>query len=213
MKRILITAVAIVLFAAASQAQDGGRHHGKGGDRMTQELQLTDAQKAALKTIREAQQKEISALQANDNITVGESKAQRKALHDKYQSQVEQVLTPAQKDTLAKRKAEGKDRNMGKRGAKAGRGQDFDKQAAFFKKELNLSAGQEAKLKTIFQDFQTKAKDLRANTSLTEEQKREQYRSLSKQYMDQGKTVLNTEQLKKLDDMKGKQKHKLNRNL
>ena len=102
----------------------------------------------------------------------------------------------------------------GKRGDAAGfRGNSFGPQAAFFKKELNLSAEQETKLKGIFQEFQTKSKDLRTNNSLSQEQKREQMQSLAKQYMDQGKAVLNADQLKKLNEMTAKRKNKRNKNI
>jgi Spy/CpxP family protein refolding chaperone len=144
-------------------------------------------------------------------------KSQRNALHQKHQSQVESVLTPSQKEELAQmkngRKENGQDeRRMGKGNSKAGRG-DYGQQAAFFKKELNLSADQEMKLKGIFQEFQSKAKELRSNTGLTETQRREQLRTLSNQYMEQGKTVLNVDQLKKMDELKNGRKDKLNRNL
>lgn len=209
MKRILTTALAIVLFVGASQAQttpEKGRHHGQGKE-MMQSLNLTEAQKAQLKSIREAQKKEMETLGGNGSQVTPE---QRKALHEKYRAQFEAVLTPAQKEELKKHKDEWKadrgQKGFGKRG-------DFGQQAAFFKKELNLSADQETKLKGIFQDFQTKSKDIRANNSLTQEQKRAQMQSLAKQYMDQGKAVLNADQLKKLDEMKSKRKDKRNRNL
>lgn len=218
MKKILTTALAIVLFVGASQAQDGGRRHGKDGEKFAQALQLTEDQKAKLKTIREAEKKEMDALRANEGITVADQKAQRKAIHDKYRSQFDAVLTPAQKAEMEKKKAEwkekGKDgKGVGRRGGDTGRLNGFGQQGAFFKKELNLSADQETRLKGIFDEFQSKAQGIRSNTGLTDAQKKEQTQTLAKQYMTQGKAVLNAEQLKKLDEMKGKRKDKLNRNL
>ena len=103
-------------------------------------------------------------------------------------------------------KAKGKEgKGFGKRGGEAGRG-NFGQQAAFFKQELNLSADQETKLKGIFQEYQSKSKDIRSNNSLSQEQKRTQTQALARQYMDQGKAVLNADQLKKLGEMKGKRK-------
>ncbi|RYZ27934.1 MAG: hypothetical protein EOO10_11180 [Chitinophagaceae bacterium] len=218
MKRILTTALAIVLFVGASQAQDKPRHEGRGGDKFATELNLTAEQKAKLQTLREAQKKEMEALKQGGKV----APEQRKAIHEKYKSQYEAIYTPAQKEQLSKKreewKAKGGDRKQGKafgkKGGEANRGgANFGQQAAFFKKELNLSSDQETKLKGIFQDFQTKSKALRSNTSLSKEQKREQMQSLAKQYMDQGKTVLNADQLKKLDEMKSKRKGKHNKGL
>ena len=202
MKRILTTALAIVLFVGASQAQDKPRH--ERGDRFATELNLTAEQKAKLQTIREAQKKEFEALKQSGNVTP----EQRKAIHEKYKAQYDAVYTPAQKEQLNKKREEWKAK--GGEGANRG-GTNFGHQAAFFKKELNLSADQETKLKGIFQEFQTKSKDIRSNTNLSKEEKREQMQLLAKQYMDQGKSVLNAEQLKKLNDIKGKHKGKRNK--
>src|SRR5829696_6355596 len=216
MKRILTSALAIVLFVGASQAQDQPRHE-RGGDRFGKESNLTAEQKAKLQTIREAQKKEMEALKQNSQS----NNEQRKAIHEKYKSQFEAVLTPAQKEEMAKNRKEWKEKSkdgegkgFGKKGGdRAERGgANFGQQAAFLKKELNLSADQETKLKSIFQDFQSKSKVIRENNSLSKEQKREQMQSLSKQYMDQGKTILNADQLKKLEEMKGKRKDKHNKN-
>jgi Spy/CpxP family protein refolding chaperone len=209
MKRILTTALAIVLFVGASQAQDKPRHE-RGGDRFATELNLTADQKAKLQSIREAQKAEMQNLKKSGNVTP----EQRKALHEKYKAQTDAIYTPAQKEQLNKKREEwkenakeGKGKEFGKRG-----GANFGQQAAFFKKELNLSSDQETKLKGIFQEFQAKSKDIRSNTNLSKEQKKEQMQSLAKQYMDQSKTVLNAEQLKKLDEMKSKRKNKHNKN-
>ena len=207
MKRILTTALAIVLFVGASQAQDKQRHQ-RGGDKFATELSLTTDQKAKLQTVREAQKKEMESLKQDGNVTP----EQRKAIHEKYKSQTEAIYTPAQKEQLAKKREEwkakgGAGKGFGRKGEAGKRGGDnFGQQAAFFKKELNLTADQETRLKGIFQEFQTKSKDIRSNTGLSKEQKREQTQSLAKQYMDQGKTVLNADQLKKLEQMKGKRK-------
>ena len=209
MKKILTTALAIVLFVGVSQAQDKP-HHEKGGKFAT-ELNLTAEQKAKLKELREAQKKEVEALKQNGEV----SKEQRKAVHEKYKAQYAAILTPAQKEEMNKKREErkakgkeGKGKSFEKRGGHRG---DFTQQAAFFKKELNLSSDQETKLKGIFQEFQTKSKDIRSNNSLSKEQKRSQMQSLAKQYMDQGKSVLNAEQLQKLQSMKGKHKGKRNK--
>jgi Spy/CpxP family protein refolding chaperone len=209
MKKILTTALAIVLFVGASQAQDKPRH--ERGGKFATELNLTAEQKASFQTLREAQKKEMETLKQNGEV----SKEQRKAIHEKYKAQYDAILTPAQKEEMNKKREEwkakgkeGKGKNFGKREGQSGNRGDFGQQEAFFKKELNLTTDQETRLKGIFQEFQTKSKDIRSNNNLSKEQKRTQMQSLAKQYMDQGKAVLNADQLKKLDEMKGKHKGK-----
>ena len=211
MKKILTSALAIVLFVGASQAQttnpDKGHHRGADMG-MMKGLNLTDAQKAQLKSIHEAEKKDMDALKASGNVTP----EQRKSLHEKYRSQFDAVLTPAQKDELNKKKAEWKakgdkgNRSFGQKdGAKAGR-------MPFMNKDLNLTADQQTKLKGMAEDFRTKAKDIRSNSALNDQQKKEQMRDLAKQFREQSKTVLNADQQKKMDEMRKGRKDRLDRN-
>ena len=210
MKRILSTALAILLFVGASQAQDKHRHDKRGGDFAT-ELNLSAEQKAKLKTLREAQKKEMEALKQSGEV----SKEQRRAIHEKYKAQYDAILTPAQKEEMNKKKEEwkekakeGKGKSFGNRGRKGGDRGNIGQQAAFFKKELNLSTDQETKLKSIYQEFQTKSNDVRSNNSLSQEQKRTQMQSLAQQYIGQGKAVLNADQVQKFEALKDKRKGK-----
>ncbi|HEV7331759.1 MAG TPA: hypothetical protein VGN63_12040 [Flavisolibacter sp.] len=214
MKKILSTALAIVLFVGASQAQtteDKGRdHRGEKKEQAFQNLNLTADQKAKLQSLREAQRKEMQDLRKSGNVTP----EQRKALQEKYRTQYQSILTPAQQEELKKNRATLKERGQkGQKGERGNRGGNFGQQAAFFKKELNLTADQETKLKSIFQEFQTKSKDIRANNNLSQEQKRTQFQSLAQQYMTQGKAVLTPEQVKKFEELKSKRMSKKDRNL
>lgn len=203
MKKVLSTAFAIVLFVSVSQAQtteDKGRHHK--GDRKEQSfhnLNLTADQKAKMQSLREAQRKEMQELKKSGSVTP----EQRKALQEKYRTQYQSILTPAQQEEMKKNRATLKERGRkGEKGKGFGKKGNMGQQAAFFKKELNLTADQETKLKGIFQEFQTKSKDIRANNNLSQEQKRTQFQSLAQQYMTQGKAVLTPEQAKKFDEMR-----------
>lgn len=213
MKKIVSAALAITLFVGAAQAQtiEKGNHHHQGNrkEMAADRLDLTAEQKAKFQSLREAQKKEMQALRQNGNVTP----EQRKAIHEKYKAQYEAILTPAQREEMNKQKAEWKGKgdragkDFGKRGGKMGA------QAAFFKKELNLTADQETKLKSIFEEFRTKAQDIRSNSSLAQEQKRAQMKSLAEQYMSQGKAVLTPEQAKKFEEMKSKRSHHSNSNV
>src|ERR1043165_8566333 len=144
MKRILSTALAIVLFVGAAQAQkteDKAHPRGDRKEMAMQQLDLTADQRAKLQSIREAQRKEIQELRKNDQMTVAEMKAKRKELMEKYKEQYKAVLTPAQVEELKKRRTEHVGKDFGKRG-----GDHFRNQAAFFKKELNLTPDQKTRI-------------------------------------------------------------------
>lgn len=217
MKQIISTALAIILFAGVSQAQVRDKSNGKAhrnGDRKEQafsRVNLTAEQKTRLHDLRESQRQEMKDLKKSGNVTP----EQRKAIHEKYKVQYQSILTPAQQEGLKKKKAEWKDGNdKGKNGLGYGKiGGAFGQQAAFFKKELNLTGDQESKLTGIFQEFRTKAQSIRSDNDLTKEQKRTQFQTLSQQYMAQGRAVLTPEQAKKFDEMKSKRKYKRNFNV
>lgn len=215
MKKILSTALAIVLFVGASQAQTtdskGPHRHGDQKEMAMNNLNLTADQQAKIKAIREAQKSEMQSLKKSGNVTP----EQRKALREKYRTQFQSVLTPAQQEQMKTQREEWKEKGAkGQKGQRFGkRGGDFGKQAAFFKKELNLTADQETSLKSIFQEFRTKAQDLRSNSSLSQEQKKAQMHSLAKEYMAKGKSVLTPEQAKKFEELKGKHHHRKSSNV
>lgn len=213
MKKLMTAALALVIFAGAANAQDQKekKHRGHGREKAIHSLNLSDDQKAKIKNIRESQKEEILELQKNDQMTVADMKEKRKALHNKYQVQFKSVLTAEQLQQLESRKGEMKERardGNGKRKGAAGKRGGFAPESAFFKKELNLSADQESRLKSIFQEFRTKAQTLRTNNNLTQDQKKEEFKNLSQSYINQGKAVLNAEQLQKLEAAKSEQKNK-----
>jgi Spy/CpxP family protein refolding chaperone len=212
MKKIISAALALTLFVGAAQAQTNNKadrqHRGERKEMAYNKLNLTAEQKATFQRLREAQKQELQALRQSGNVTP----EQRKAVHQKYKTQYEAILTPAQREEWNKQKTERKgqgDKGMGL-GNRAG---NPGAQAAFFKKELNLSAEQETKLTTLFQDFRSKAQDIRSNNNLSQEQKRTQVQSLAQQYMTQGKAVLTPDQAKKFEELKGKRFNRRNSNV
>lgn len=115
--------------AGKGQDKDGRGGKRGGGMKMMEALNLTDAQKAELKPILEAQREQMKALRADTTLSPKDKKAKMKAIHAATEAKVNSILTPAQQKTLAdmkaKRKAEreanGKD---GKDGAGRNRGKD-----------------------------------------------------------------------------------------
>src|SRR3954463_2620784 len=78
---------------------------------------------------------------------------------------------------------------------------DPQKAAQHLGKRLNLSADQTAKLEPIFADQQQKMAALRGNTSLTQDQRREQARAIFKDTHDQLSQVLTPDQMQQLKSM------------
>lgn len=206
MKKILASALAIVLFVGASQAQSTASendHHRGHSKEWIKDLNLTDVQKTQLKTLHEAQRKEMESLKST-NVTP----EQRKAIHEKYRSQFEAVLTPAQREQMKakmqERKTEG-DKGFEKKGG-------FGKNAAFLDKDLNLTTDQQAKLQGFANDFHAKAQSIRGNTGLTDDQKKEQMKNLAKQFREQMQTVLTPEQTQKMKELRRSRKMHVEQN-
>ena len=204
MKKILSTALAIVLFVGASQAQktekNQDRHHGKQGE-MMKELNLTAEQKAKLKTIHEAEKKEMQALKADGKSDA--DKDARKEIHEKYKTQLQSVLTEDQK---AKMK-EGRKEDRGERFGKA----DHKQNGREFGKELNLNEDQKSKVASLNNDFRTKMEAVRNNSSLSRDEKKAQIKNLAETHKTNLKAILTPEQAAKMKTLhKGDRKRDRN---
>jgi Spy/CpxP family protein refolding chaperone len=215
MKRIFTLSVAALLFAGTAMAQNvnkqakkekatkewkqGGKH-GKHGAGSGKELNLTDAQKQQIKALNEEYKAKIKALKNDDNAKVGDVKKQAQALREEQRIKMQNILTAEQKAKLAdlkeKRKAEGK--------------QKGEKRFQQMQKDLNLSADQSAKLKAQNEQFKTQAEAIKNNSSLTQDQKKEQFKTLMEQRKTAMKSILTAEQLEKMKaerkEHKGKDK-------
>jgi Spy/CpxP family protein refolding chaperone len=198
MKKILSTALAVVLFVGASQAQTTeeptSRHHGKDG-RIMKELNLSAEQKAKFQSIKEAEKKEMQALNANGKTEA--DRAARKEIHEKYKTQYQSVLTDEQKTKL-------------KETGKEGKGKNFSKGHHAPAQELNLSADQKTKLSSLNSEFKTKMNAVRNNGSLGEDEKKAQAKSIAEAHRNNLKAILTPEQAAKLETLK-KGKHKKDR--
>jgi Spy/CpxP family protein refolding chaperone len=227
MKRILTSALAIVLFAGAAQAQNNSgkkqEMHQKQGDAGLKQLNLTAEQKAQIKALHEQEKAEADALK-NSKLTVDEHMAKRKELHEKYMAQMKTILTPAQQQQLATFQAQHGDMNqqkdLRKRGEemKRNQGEPRDtlharhhgdemqnangKRQKEIADELNLTADQKAKMKNIRQDYKAKLDAVRNDNSLTQDQKKAKFQELMKAQQDEMKTILTKEQADKMESLR-----------
>jgi Spy/CpxP family protein refolding chaperone len=69
------------------------------------------------------------------------------------------------------------------------------------KTQLNLTDDQVTKLKASHDGFEVKAKEIRSNSSLSSDQKKEQFKELAKQQREETKSILTKEQLQKMQDL------------
>jgi Spy/CpxP family protein refolding chaperone len=188
MKKILMGALSLLLITAA-QAQDTTRkdQHRK---QQIETLNLTTDQKAKLKALREAQQKEWTALKKDKAALTEADKKQRREMQQKYQAEMKAILTPEQQAQLAQSHAQHQKGAQAK-GPRTG-----------MKEALNLTEAQQTKIKVLNQDFKTKRESLRKDASLTEAQKKEQMKAIAQQHRTEVKSMLTAEQQQKLETMR-----------
>ena len=208
MKRIITSALVIMLTIGAAQAQtapDKRQGHKKEHKMAFDNLNLSGDQKARLQSIREDFKKQSADLKNNTQLSAEEKKNQRKALQEQFRTQSAAVLTPAQKDQIAKMKAEWKEKNKNEKRdwkkdgqASVGKSKGMNRGQGF-QKELGLTTDQQQKMEQVRNDFRTKFTSLRSDNTLTQEQKKEKMRELRQQQQEQMKSILTPDQIQKME--------------
>ena len=212
MKKLIIGALGLALFTASAQAQTTPHsedqqkkerkhtQHHKGFE----QLNLTDEQKAQLKSLKENLKKESEALKNNTSLTKEQKQAAKKELHDKWRAQAEAILTPAQKEQLQKMKSEkgtkpGHDKKD--KAARPQKGPGVTK-GRELPQELNLTQDQQTKLQQLRADYRTKFETLRNDNTLSQEQKKAKMQDLMKAQKEDMKKILTKEQMEKMQSVK-----------
>jgi Spy/CpxP family protein refolding chaperone len=195
MKRIFTLAVAALLFAGSAMAQDTKKEtrqnrqdkearthqkherHGKhDGAGIAKELNLSDSQKDQVKSLNK------------------EYKQKAEALRQERKTRTEAILTAEQKAKLGELKEKRKNEFKNKRAGKM----------EGMKKELGISEAQGQKIKALNEEFRTKAEAIKNNSSLTQEQKKEQFKALNDERKAKMKNILTAEQLQKMESRREK---------
>jgi Spy/CpxP family protein refolding chaperone len=209
MKQLLIAASAFFLIAGSAQAQttvkdSTFRKHQRGNFEHRQgmgmkDVNLTDAQKKQFKDLNEGYRKQYTDLRNNKSLSADEQKTKMQALRKEQFGKMQSILTDEQKTKMAAQR-----KDWSKRGGKdfAHSGKGFEQ----MKTKLNLTDDQSTKLKANREDFHKKAKAIRENTALTEDQKKEQVKALAQQNRESLKSILTPEQMEK---MKAGRKNKI----
>lgn len=223
MKRILTSAFALLLLVGAAQAQtmeEGAdrkqKAHKQRGE--MKGLNLSAEQKAKMKSLHESHKAQAEAIK-NKSLTADQRKAEMKALQQKQRTEMDAILTAEQKAEVAKRKAAHQDRSKTADYRKAGERRDtigrrggdrvqggYDRKVGGDREamaaELNLTADQKQKVKSIQADFKGQLESLKADQTLSKEQKRAKMQEIMKAQQEQMKTVLTKEQQEKMASLR-----------
>ena len=193
MKRVLTAAACLLLVTVNTQAQGPGHpgkhHRGEGG--IFHQLNLSEDQKAELKTQREAFKKQMEALKKKEDITVKEWRQQKETLLKQQHEQMQSLLTADQKAQLEKMK---KDR-------KAMREVHAKARMEKMKIKLGLSNEQSARLEKQRTALESQLKAIRESQA-DRNKKHEQVKELMQKHKEDMKSVLTEEQKKKMEEMR-----------
>ncbi len=165
-------------------------------------LDLTEDQKAKIKPILEANFKEKQAVRADTNLTREQRRAKMLELRGKMHDQVKPLLTAEQNGKVAEMWKANGHYGKGKHACmKQGHyGKDFRMDPAKHLERmtvcLGLSTEQQSKIKPILEENFTAKKALRADNTLTRDQRRAKMQELRVKMQDQIKPLLTPEQVK-----------------
>jgi Spy/CpxP family protein refolding chaperone len=198
MKKVFIAMALAAFVATTACAQDQSlnndrppmhRHH---GDALAQ-LNLTDDQKNEMKVINDDFKQQMTELKkSEDKITVTEWKSKIATIRKDHHEKVEKVLTDEQKASLKK---------MHKEHGKGFR-QDKHNRIEEMKKELSLTDEQTAAVEKNLSESLIKMRTVHDDKSLTDDQKKTQYKTLHDQQQESLKSILTPDQWTKFQELK-----------
>ena len=214
MKKYLIALSAFTVITVAANAQTNNNstnasgqhsvthmHHKKSGKgmhkhhknaMMMKKLNLTDAQKQQVKALNTDYKKHLKDLKKDKNtITLTAYRTKKANLQKERKSKFKALLTPDQKNKMAQIKKARSEKNAMIAQKK-------------MKTALNLTDAQVAKIEGQRASFKTQAKAIRENSSLTNEQKKEQLKNLMKSNKESMNNILTAKQLKEKEELRNK---------
>ncbi len=197
------------LLALPTLAQRPGP--GPNGPRMAQVLDLTDAQKEQLKTLRENQRETFRDWrEANPNATREDARAWRENQRATHEAALRNILTSEQQTKLDNLQARAEARRAergerGQRGDRRMRGERGPRGDA----ALNLSDDQKEALKSLREEQRTAFQDWRdANPNATREDAQAWRASQREVTKTQLEDILSTEQLQQIEANQGMRKQR-----
>jgi Spy/CpxP family protein refolding chaperone len=206
MKKLLASAVLLFGLFMISNAQVERKnnkppHSGHEKGMMMKELNLTDAQKAQMKTLHEDFKKSMESLNKDESITLKDYRDKKEALHKQMKANMEGILTPEQKQKAEQLK---KDRQ-------AEREQEANLKLEKMKMRLGLTDDQVTNIKADRKDFHQKMMAIKENENLSRSERKEQMTALKEQNKDGIKKFLTPEQIKKMEAAKEAKKARMDK--
>ena len=207
MRKVLAFTVAVALagFSLSAQQTRTVKPHQKqirmqqGHHReMLKDLNLTDAQKAQLKTDKAEAKAKMDALEKQDNLTVKEMRQRKAALQQEQKAKMEVLLTAEQKAKIAAGKTDilAKRKNMdGNRGEA-------------MQEKLGITNEQAAKLKAHNEATHDKIQEIQENQNLTMDQRKTQIKAVKDASKAERKNILTAEQIQRMDEMRKEGKNR-----
>ncbi len=202
MKKLIIALFLLSAITLTTTAQvkrdhsENAKAHSNAGHKhmkhdFAEKLNLTSAQQTQMKAINEDFKTKMQSLKGSSATDPGFD-TNKKALIAERKQKIEALLTTEQKAQMAGMK---KDYKEQKGGHKNGH------RAQEMKVNLGLTDDQVAKMKAQQNIFKSKEDAIKNNTSLTQQQKVDQLKTLRSQKKESFKSFLTPEQSKKLDAM------------
>jgi Spy/CpxP family protein refolding chaperone len=217
MKKIIAMAIAAFFFTTGLHAQirriqDSSFEKQKNVHRKTMikdnwnNLNLTADQKQKMKENQENLKSQRQAIQNDATLTPEQKKSKLMDLQKASREKTNALLTAEQKATLkASQKEKGYEKGMkGQKRMKGEKGMKHDRDM----KGLNLTQDQQTKMKELRPKMQSESMAIKNNSSLTEEQKKQQMQELRKNHKEQMNQLLTPEQKLKMKNHQGKMKNK-----
>jgi hypothetical protein len=160
-------------------------------------IRYSQDQRQQLQAINTDYRKKTADLFNNDNLTLRQYKAGLIALQKEKKAKLQALLTPQQKDQLARHQQMAAENAQVRSAARLER----------LKIRLNLSDDQVATLKSKEQGLHEQMRSLHENDNLLPQQKMEQFRDLSSRRTEIIKSVLTPNQLSKFNEMEPHRPH------
>lgn len=164
----------------------GGGHHGRGHDQhVMRQLNLTDAQQAQVRTIREETRARAEQLRAGGDRET--QRAQMRALHEDSRRRIDAVLTPAQRQQAETLRAEARTEHVTRR-------------VAHLRESLALNDSQTARVQRVFEQAAARRQAARAaNPNATPEARRAAHESERAQVDAELRQILTADQMTRLE--------------
>jgi len=172
---------------ATAMQERGLRRHGFDRPR----LNLTDDQKAKLKSLHESVRQQAQALRNDTTLSAEEKRAKIRSLRESTRQQFQSVLTPEQQEQMKAARENHRGRH--------GFGRGFGKQGGH-RMDLGLNADQRTQLQSIHKNTRDQVTAIRNDTTLTSEQKEAKLRSVFESAHQQANNILTPEQQQKMKE-------------